>query len=162
MIEDTPVGDEDRAEIYGRPGFLLRRCHQLSVGVFLDACRQFSLTPTQYGLLTALDIHGPLDQIGVGRIMGHDRTTVGTVVERLAKRDLITRTVDPSDRRKRRLLLTDQGRALRRDAAEAVDQAQERLLAGLSPADREQLLVLLRRVLGGADGHARAEIDWTG
>ena len=38
--------------LYLRPGFLLRRAHQLSVGLFEEGCRELSLTPPQYGLQT--------------------------------------------------------------------------------------------------------------
>src|SRR5256885_12122509 len=33
--------------LYQRPGFLLRRAHQISVGIFEEQCRPLGLTPPQ-------------------------------------------------------------------------------------------------------------------
>ena len=37
--------------MYRRPGFLLKRCHQITAPLFLDHCRAFNITPSQYGAL---------------------------------------------------------------------------------------------------------------
>ena len=37
------------ARLYARPGFLLRRAHQISSAVFEDACKGLALTPAQFG-----------------------------------------------------------------------------------------------------------------
>jgi hypothetical protein len=54
--------------LYSRPGFLLRRAHQISAAVFEDECRAVGLTPAQFGVLTVLRQHagaGPI-QPGAG------------------------------------------------------------------------------------------------
>jgi hypothetical protein len=42
-------------DMYRRPGFLLKRCHQVSMAIFLDECSEFNLTQSQYGCLRALE-----------------------------------------------------------------------------------------------------------
>src|ERR1700760_3299738 len=39
-----------------RPGFLIRRMHQIHVALFQERCAEFELTPLQYSLLSALAV----------------------------------------------------------------------------------------------------------
>lgn len=148
----------DLETIYGRPGFLLRRCHQISVAVFLEECERFDLTPAQFGMLVVLDASSDIDQIGAAHLLGLDRTTTSDVVGRLESRGLIKRLVDPNDRRKRRLQLTARGRDIRKRAIPPAARAEERMLAGLSAKERRQFLRLLERVADTADGVPRAAL----
>jgi len=50
------------SRLYARPGFLLRRAHQISAAVFEDACREPSITPAQFGVLTVLQAHPGMGQ----------------------------------------------------------------------------------------------------
>jgi DNA-binding MarR family transcriptional regulator len=68
-------------------------------------------------------------------------------LDRLEARGLIRRQPDPNDRRGRLIALTDEGRALIDRAVEAHLENEERLLADLPAAKREQLVALLRELL---------------
>ncbi|BBI63543.1 hypothetical protein HSBAA_48490 [Vreelandella sulfidaeris] len=63
------------------PGNLLRRCHQISVAIFLRKCEANNLTQLQYIILSALDEMGSLDQITLGGFTALDRNTVAIVVK---------------------------------------------------------------------------------
>src|SRR3546814_9145616 len=97
------------ARIYERPGFLLRRCHQISVSIFLDECADLNLTATQFGILYCISHNPGIDQIAIARMLGLDRSTTATVIDRLATRKLLNREVHSSDRRRRSLTLTTEG-----------------------------------------------------
>jgi hypothetical protein len=49
---------ETRLPLWSRPGYLIRRLHQIHCALFLEECRESGLTPVQYGLLTALTFRG--------------------------------------------------------------------------------------------------------
>jgi MarR family transcriptional regulator, lower aerobic nicotinate degradation pathway regulator len=72
------------------PGHLLRRCHQISVAIFLDECQTFDLTPLQYVTLSALAAHGSMDKATISGAVALDRTTVAVVVKNLEERGLVT------------------------------------------------------------------------
>jgi DNA-binding MarR family transcriptional regulator len=72
-------------------------------------------------------------------------------LDRLETQGLIRREPDPRDRRGRLIALTDDGRALIDSAVEAHLQNEERLLADLPAAKREQLAALLRELLTALD-----------
>jgi len=49
------MASDSLQDMYRRPGFLLKRCHQVSMAIFLDECSEFNLTQSQYGCLRALE-----------------------------------------------------------------------------------------------------------
>ena len=69
--------------LWGRPGFLLRRLHQIHYALFFEECAGFDITPVQYGLLTTLSLNPDLDQNSLARELGIDRTNVADVLNAL-------------------------------------------------------------------------------
>src|SRR5262245_10804198 len=74
--------------LWARPGYLLRRLHQIHYALFFEECAGFDITPVQYGLLTTLSLNPDLDQNSLARELGIDRTNVADVLSRLARRGL--------------------------------------------------------------------------
>lgn len=126
--------------LYARPGHLVRRLHQIAVSIFLEETRAFRITPVQYAALTAIRAHPGVDQRQLARIIAFDRSTIGSVVERLEKRGLIAREVDRADRRYKELYLAPDGAALLREMQPAVERVQDKLLAPLTPERRADFL----------------------
>lgn len=141
------------AYIYDRPGFLLRRCHQISVSIFRESCAELDLTPAQFGVLYAVEQNPGVEQIGVARMLGLDRSTTANVVDRLISRDLVRRDGHASDRRRCSLTITRKGAQMLARARDIAADAQTRLLEPLPPEDRNRLLALLHQLM---DAHADA------
>ena len=80
-------------DLYQRPGFLLRRTHQISAAVFENACASVGLTPAQYGVLTVLSSEPGLDQTRLARALAFDKVTVMRVCKGLEERGLIERRI---------------------------------------------------------------------
>jgi DNA-binding MarR family transcriptional regulator len=142
--------------LYSRPGFLLRRAHQISAAVFEDECRIVGLTPAQFGVLTIVRASPGLDQSSLARALGFDKVTVLRVLRGLEERKLVERATAEGNRRKLSLRLSPAGQALLRRAQEPADQACQRLMAPLAPEQREQLIGLLRLLTGELEHEARA------
>lgn len=68
-------------------------------------------------------------------------------VDRLVARNLVTREVDPSNRRRLLISLTDEGLALVDSVVEGHVANERKLLSGLDLAEQEQLNQLLRKLL---------------
>ncbi len=134
-------------ELYRRPGFMIRRCHQVAVSVFANECREADLTSTQYGILFVLSQYPGIDQISLARLLCLDRSTTGMVVAKLEERDLLRRATDAQDKRKRVLRLTPAAEELLVRVQPDVRRAQERLLAPFTDSERETLLDLLARLV---------------
>src|SRR6266481_4049568 len=97
-----------------RPGFLIRRLHQIHVALFQKRCAAFEITPLQYSLLTALAKRGTADQTTLAADIALDRTTTTGVLKRLQSRRFVDRAVARHDRRSQTCRLTRVGAALLR------------------------------------------------
>jgi MarR family transcriptional regulator, lower aerobic nicotinate degradation pathway regulator len=110
-----------------RPGFLIRRAHQISQSLFIEECAGLNITATQFGVLWVLGQDVQLDQISIARLLGFDRSTTAMVVKLLEDRKLVLRSPDASDRRRYLLRLTKAGEDLRLRAEPLVDRVRTRL-----------------------------------
>lgn len=143
------------SRLYARPGFLLRRAHQISAAVFEDECRALQLTPAQFGVLTVLHAHPGLGQSSLARALGFDKVTVLRVLRGLEARGLVRRQLDEG-RRNVAVTLTDAGIALLEQAGPPAEKAYRRLMAPLDRAQQQQLIDLLQLLTGELEDHARA------
>lgn len=146
----------EHTSLWDRPGFLVRRLHQIHVAIFLEECAADNITPVQYGLLSVLMEEGERDQATLAEEVGIDRTNVADVLERLERRGLLTRVANPRDKRMRVAHLTDKGRAFVRKNRNAMQRAQEKMLAPLSEADRHRFRDLLRLLVEANNKLGRA------
>ena len=146
-------------ELYARPGFLLRRAHQIAVGIFVEECAVYGLTPPQHSTLIVIDRCPGLDQSALARAIGFDRATIGQVVEGLEGRGLLTRQNSRADKRRKALVLTPRGRALMRRAAPAIQRTSERLLAPLRASQRQHFVELLLQLTGALNGASRSPVS---
>jgi MarR family transcriptional regulator, lower aerobic nicotinate degradation pathway regulator len=123
-----------------RPGFLIRRLHQIHTALFADECAGEGITPVQYSILTALDQMGVAEQIVLARAVGLDTTNVADVLARLERQRLVRRRVSQHDKRMKAVSLTESGRALLRRVDAGAARAHERTLAALAPKDRARFM----------------------
>src|ERR1700684_1964043 len=129
--------------VYTAPGYLFRRMQQIAVAIFVEECRAHDLTPVQYAALVAIHTHPGIDATRLSAVIAFDRSTLGSVIERLEAKGYIERKPSGEDKRIKLLYLTKAGGALLREIMPAVDRAQGRMLQPLNPAYRKTLLALL-------------------
>lgn len=139
-----------------KPGHLIRRAQQIAVAVFMDECGRFDLTPVQYAALTAIGVQPDIDATRLSQLIALDRSTTGSVLERLEAKALVQRNASPEDRRIKLLRLSDSGRALLREVEAAVERAQQRIVAPLQPDERKTFLRLLARLVESNNALSRA------
>lgn len=138
------------------PGHLLRRCHQIGVAIFLDACAEFDLTPLQFAVLQTLANDGAQDQVTLGGATAMDRTTITLLVRNLEQRGLLRRAKSKIDQRAKIVTITAAGKKLLQAALPAVEAAQQRILAPLSTTESGQLLKLLGKLAENNNAYSRA------
>ena len=133
--------------VYTAPGYLFRRMQQIAVAIFMEECKAFDLTPVQYAALIAIRTHPGIDATRLSAVIAFDRSTLGSVIERLEAKGHIERKPSRGDKRVKLLHLTRAGASVLRDIMPSVDRAQARMLEPLKPADRKTLLVLLAQLV---------------
>ena len=144
------------SDMYQRPGFLLRRTHQISAAIFENACASIGLTQAQYGALTVLASEPHIDQSRLARALAFDKVTVLRVLRGLEERGLVAREVSTASRRHMAVQLTPAGRRLLKKAEVPVHEAYEQLMAPLNDKQRAQFIGLLQTLTDGLSAQARA------
>jgi DNA-binding MarR family transcriptional regulator len=145
-------------QLYGRPGFMLRRAHQIAVSVFLEQTSDLRITTTQYGILFLLRHQPGIDQITVAKLLGLDRSTTAMVLKKLESDGLVGRSVGAGDRRRRALELTPAGTAMLKRLKAPASKARERLLSVLAPSERATFLRLLDKFTQAFNESARVPL----
>ena len=145
--------------LWARPGYLLRRLHQIHYALFFQECARFDITPVQYGLLSTLQVNPDLDQNSLGRELGIDRTNVADVLNRLERRGLLERRRGPNDRRTMLTRLTPAGERLTKRMYPAMHRSQEILLKPLLRAERDAFIITLIRLIDGNNHLGRTIFD---
>lgn len=151
--EHSPYDD-----LWSRPGFLIRRLHQLHIAIFLEECKSFDVTPVQYAVLSVLYRGEALDQVSVAADVGIDRNNAADVLRRLERRGFVDRVPSETDRRAKLTRITEAGRIFVEEAHTAMEAAQDRFTGSLSARDRDRLMDLLQKVMLDNNDAGRAPL----
>lgn len=138
MIQTDSVQDET--------GFLLAKvckAHRGNVGELLS---EVGLHVGQEMVLIELWRRDGLRGGELAERLRVEPPTVTRMVRRLESCGLLERRQDPRDARSFRAYLTDAGRALEEPVTRCWEQAEEKILAGMSKEDRTELRRLLTRL----------------
>jgi DNA-binding MarR family transcriptional regulator len=145
-------------ELASRPGFLVRRLHQIHVSLFGEECTEFDVTPVQYSIMSVIGQQPGLDQSQISEEVGVDRATLANVVARLEAAGLLRRVTSRLDRRQKLLTLTSKGKNLLVRMRPFVVRAHDRTIAALSPTEQSQFLTLLARLVDAGNEHGRTKL----
>ena len=130
-------------------GVALRRAYQHAVANLTARIARFDLSPLEFSVLVRLHDSGSWTQNSLGRSIFMEPANIGALVRRLAERGLVTREPDPDDRRAIRVSITPAGIELLAVARTEADAANTHTLSVLEPAERAELMALLRRLTAG-------------
>jgi DNA-binding MarR family transcriptional regulator len=145
-------------ELYARPGYLVRRCHQVSTGIFHQCFKELNLTPIQYSSLFVLKHNPGLDQVTISGLVAIDKSTTGNVLKRLESRGLLQRKSSAEDGRIKLIYLTRKGHSLMDKTEKLLDKTQQLLIEPLNEKERVQLMHCLRKITTEHNQSSRAPL----
>ncbi|SDP02532.1 DNA-binding transcriptional regulator, MarR family [Microbacterium sp. ru370.1] len=140
----------ERADLDVAPMQVIGRLHRLADHLreeVIAEYRRHGLGEGEFDILAALRRAGEPFAAAPGELARHTMVTTGAVtkrVDRLVASGLVVRDADADDGRGRVIRLTPAGRRVIDEAFAAHLANEERLLAGLAPAQRHRLETLLR------------------
>ena len=139
MAPSTTAPDQVKNAIADLLLVVMRRMHEH----FEERISEFDLNPALAFSLRALD--EPVPQRGLADVLHCDPSHITGIVDRLEKRGLVERAVDPDDRRIKNISVTDAGRQLR---TEMEARLYEKVpgLDNLSKEEQRQLNSLLTKM----------------
>jgi MarR family transcriptional regulator, lower aerobic nicotinate degradation pathway regulator len=130
-----------------RPGYLIRRLHQIHVALFQEKCAAFEITPLQYSLLTALAKRGTADQTTLASDIALDRTTATGALKRLQSRRFVDRATARHDRRSQLCRLTRKGGLLLKKMEKPARTAHLGTVAVLSKEDQRRFIAMMQKIV---------------
>ena len=141
MTDIAPLSDDI--------GFLLSRAGSAMAAAAKSALVPFELRVRSYSVLAlACEHSGGLGQRQIAENLGLDPSQIVALVDELETRSLITRRVDPEDRRHKRIHATETGRATCVDAQRALASSNADILAALGHEDVSALRRALKAIVG--------------
>jgi DNA-binding MarR family transcriptional regulator len=117
------------------------------VAIFMEETAGYDVTPVQFAILNALIDDPGEDQVTLAAKVAFDAATFGSVIGRLEAKGWVRREPDAADRRRKLLWITPQGKEAAAQMRRAVNKVQSRIVAPLEPREREQLLLLLDKLV---------------
>ena len=143
----APQGAIDLGPLASAVGYLLRRAQLAAFQDLIDRLAQFDIRPAQYSAMLVCDRNPGLKHSQVSEALGIQRTNFVDLFDRLEQRGLAVRKPAPSDRRCHALYLTPKGKALLTHLNALQREHELRLTEAIGPEGREQLVVLLGKVI---------------
>jgi DNA-binding MarR family transcriptional regulator len=127
---------------------LLRRSFQ-HVTACWTATVSTTMTAPQFAILEVLITYDEaFDQAMIGQRLGLDSSTGSYLIKRLERDKFVATIVDPDNRRRKLIRITEKGLAVVRETTPDARAAEDSILARLTPSEQEQLKRLLRRLIG--------------
>jgi DNA-binding MarR family transcriptional regulator len=111
----------------------------------------FKDTPMQKGVgkmtaMTLLELNPGLTQATIARSINKDKAAIARIIDELVREGFINRDISPEERRSYSLTLTEQGHAEFARFTELSKACEAAFTEGLTQAERDQLLHLLRKL----------------
>lgn len=109
----------------------------------------YDLTGSQFKILMVL-MHAPegsVRQIDIENKFAMTNPTVTGLVHKLEAKDLVKRMPHPEDKRSKVLALTDRAMAMKEELLALADNLEQQMTRNLNDDEREQLAMLLLKIL---------------
>jgi len=121
-----------------------------------DLAKAAGLTPAQFRVLQVVAENGSSTPKAIATRMSVSQATMTALLDKLARKEMVTRQRSQRDRRQTDIVITPQGRAAMEDAPDALQQIFVRRFEALEDWEQAQLIASLERVAAMLDAH---EID---
>lgn len=155
----STVNDRDRKRVESSTSpsadseitWLLHRAAQRMRGATGEQAQKHGVSMRDYIVLSALHKTPDLTQVELGKVLGLDKTTLMSQLDRLDQKGLVIRRSDPRDRRARIPEITPAGDALRAKVARACARVEAAALGAASEQQAAQFRQLLFDIIGQSE-----------
>lgn len=122
-----------------RIGFLVHDVSRMRRTLFDQAMKPLGITRSQWWVLSQLSRHtrSGMLQTELARDLDVGKVTVGGLIDRLEASGCVVRQPDAVDRRAKRIMITEDGRAVLKQMVTVGQALNQVILAGLTPAEIE-------------------------
>jgi DNA-binding MarR family transcriptional regulator len=139
-----------RPSMPAKPLRLIPDIHRAThrIGIYLDS---LGITQGEGHILSQLAVCGDSTISELHRALAHRRSTLTSILDRLAERSFITRESDPKDRRSFVVRLTKKGKSAAARVHQALASIEEKALGGVTNQRLQSAAELLRTLESTAE-----------
>ena len=144
-----------------RIGFLVHDVSRMRRTLFDQAMKPLGITRSQWWVLSQLSRHGRAGmlQTELARDLDVGKVTVGGLIDRLEAAGYVVRQPEASDRRAKRVTITEGGRGVLRQMVTVGQGLNRIILAGLPPDDVEAAERALSTMKDNIRAHLQERAD---
>lgn len=110
-----------------------------------------NVTPEQWALLNRLNENQGLTQNELGKVSFKDTANITRLIDKLEKKGFVERQLNSSDRRIRKIYITDQGRKIRDLVEPLAIKVLEEATKNIDPIEVEIYNDVARRIIGNLE-----------
>ena len=121
---------------------------------------RYGLNVLQWRILVILGSHDPLPAKAISEMIATDQVSMSRAIEQMSAKKLVRRRVDPSDRRRQLLRLSDRGTDVYQQVIPLFIAAEKALLSPLSETEQAELRRLLDIVVRQAESRLAEDTPW--
>jgi DNA-binding MarR family transcriptional regulator len=140
--------DRPPEELAGYTGFLLGYLGEKSRRSFIALLEPHGFHPREFGLMTVMAKRPGLTQHELASLARVDPSSMVALLDDLERRGIAERRIDPKDRRRRAVFLTEKGREQMQVLQREARKAAKSFLGPLTDEERATLNTLLRKLAG--------------
>ena len=112
---------------------------------------QAGLNVDQWIVLKQISENNGCSQVEIAESTIKDAPTTTRIIDQLGKKNLISKSLDPEDRRKYMVFVTDRGKQLIRRLLPVVNEYRGVPLKSFSGQEEDQLITFLKRMIAGLE-----------
>ncbi|WP_439508933.1 MarR family winged helix-turn-helix transcriptional regulator [Yoonia sp.] len=127
-------------------GYNMKRAYVAIQKDFRAALGEGGLSPRTFSALSLVVAHPNISQSSLARLLGIERSGLVAIIDELERRNYLTRSHVPGDRRVQALVATHEGNAAYQATLATVQAHEERLLATLSASEKHTLMQILIKI----------------
>ncbi len=117
------------------------------VTLYLEhATMELGVSPAEGHLLSYLRSYAPCPVSEMERVFGHKPSTLTSMLDRLAERGLLTRQINPSDRRSFNINLTPEGRKLAGKLRKTLEAFEQRVREQISEKQMDGFRAVMQAI----------------
>lgn len=120
---------------------------QFNVPIYRWIEVEFGLQRVEFVVLYSLNLKNGVTASAICNSSGFPRNTISRAIQKLIDKNIVRREVDSGDLRSFVLHLTDEGKRIVDAAMRPMQEREQMMLAGLSPAEQLMLSELLAKVV---------------
>jgi MarR family transcriptional regulator for hemolysin len=145
-VVPVPIEPEDAARKAVRLSFLIHDVSRMRRTAYDQLMKPIGVTRAQWWVLAHLSRYDGIMQTKLADALDVGKASLGTLIDRLELAGFVERREDPVDRRAKRVFMARPGRQLLARMMREENRFNERILSGLSDADRDTMIRTLSRI----------------